>query len=232
MFWNNVYTVKSYIPRLQKNNGITNRKHTGIKWINKPGDNNPFPYNGLTIKLAFTYRLICVIVKVIIFIIRMINVMLSLLGEIPCRIGNLKLPLIGRPFKFLLKLVPSCIKLSSNFCDDGVNKNTYYPGCTSCVWDKTKEDHNKEMKGLSPEDRTVARASDSELETCIENELAQQNEATSFNFYNDWINGCLYFPMWYRKITPKKSFFFGLFKRKAKDQWCSSDRKRGGMRKC
>ena len=66
--------------------------------------------------------------------------------------------------------------------------------------------------------------SSAQLYTCVENELAQSNDATSFNFYNDWINGSLYAPLWYRKITPKKSFLFGLFKRKAKDEWCSADR--------
>ena len=61
MFWNKVYTVKNYIPKLQKNSKETNRKHTGIKLVNHYGDNNPMPYNALTIKLSFTYRIICVI---------------------------------------------------------------------------------------------------------------------------------------------------------------------------
>ena len=84
MFWNKVYTVKNYIPKLQKNSKETNRKHTGIKLINHYGDNNPMPYNALTIKLSFTYRIICVITKVIINLIEFINQLLSIVSAILC----------------------------------------------------------------------------------------------------------------------------------------------------
>ncbi|MBP5458534.1 MAG: hypothetical protein J6Y37_18745, partial [Paludibacteraceae bacterium] len=40
LFWNKVYTVKNYIPRVQKSSRSTNRKHTGIKLVNHYGDNN------------------------------------------------------------------------------------------------------------------------------------------------------------------------------------------------
>lgn len=238
LFWNKVYTVKSYIPKLQKNSNVTNRKHTGIKLINHFGDNEPMPYNSLTIKLSFMYRLICVITKVIIYIIMMLN---SILGAIMtpfctiCKIlrGIGRIPLIGGIFKQLAKpfcaMVISCIKLSSEFCDDGINKKTYYPGCWGCQRDETERKHNKDQAGITnPEERTIAEfpnfdnADDSTLMTCIENSLAQENDATSFNFNNDWVNGVLYFPLWYRKITAKKKFLFGLFSKKAKDQWCDA----------
>lgn len=231
MFWNKVYTVKNYIPRLQKNSKVTNRKHTGIKLINHYGDNNPMPYNGLSIKLTFTFRLICVITKAFIDLIKFLNIVISLLGTLPCWLGSLKLPLIGRPFKFLLRLIPNCIKLSSEFCDDGINPNIYYPGCTGCVWNKkTRKECQNEQAGKAKEEQMRCINSPAQLFTCVENELAQSNDATSFNFYNDWINGSLYAPLWYRKITPKKSFLFGLFKRKAKDEWCSADREFGSLR--
>lgn len=231
MFWNKVYTVKNYIPRLQKNSKVTNRKHTGIKLINHYGDNNPMPYNGLSIKLTFTFRLICVITKAFIELIKFLNIVISLLGTLPCWIGSLRLPLIGRPFKFLLGLIPNCIKLSSEFCDDGINPNIYYPGCTGCVWNKkTRKECQKEQAGKAKEEQMRCINKTAQLDTCVENELAQSNDATSFNFYNDWINGSLYAPLWYRKITPKKSFLFGLFKRKAKDEWCSADREFGSLR--
>ena len=234
MFWNKVYTVKNYIPRLQKNSKVTNRKHTGIKLINHYGDNNPMPYNGLSIKLTFTFRLICVITKMFIKLVGFLNNLISILGYLPCWLGSIKLPLIGRPFKFLLKLIPGCIELSSEFCDDGINPNIYFPGCGKpfgCVWDKkTRPDCQKEQSKKPKEEQMRCTNSSAQLYTCVENELAQSNDATSFNFYNDWINGSLYAPLWYRKITPKKSFLFGLFKRKAKDEWCSADREFGSLR--
>lgn len=284
LFWNKVYTVKNYIPKLQKNKKETNRKHTGIKLINHHDDNNPMPYNSLTIKLSFTYRLICIITKIVIQLVEFLNETISLIGASFCLLLRiLDLPLlvfkglfgwipfgIGKkivkifkklwnavtwPIKKLINLLmPPCIGLSSEFCDDGVNPVTYYPGCgyfyfrlfplksigLDCVWEKTKENHESnqlkicENENLSKEDcqmaLTVATNKTAMLYNCVENELAQSNDATSFNFYNDWINGTLYAPLWYRKITPKKSFFFGLFKRKAKDQWCSADRTFGGLR--
>lgn len=237
MFWNKVYTVKNYIPKLQKNNKETNRKHTGIKLINHYGDNNPMPYNSLTIKLSFTYRLICVIVKIFILLIGFLNNIISILGFLPCWLGKLCLKIWKFkicPFKFLLKLIPGCIELNSDFCDDGINPNVYYPGCGKpfgCVWtDKTRKECQDAQRKLPKEEQKICLNSSAQLYTCVENELAQQNDATSFNFSNDWVNGVLYAPLWYRKITPKKRFFFGLFNRKAKDEWCSADRNFEGLR--
>ncbi len=253
LFWNNVYTVKSYIPRLQKNKNSTNRKHTGIKLINHYGDNNPMPYNNLSIKLSFTYRFICVLMKIVIWIIATINTVLALIMEPLCQIANLFLKIskglcfkilgirplcwLGKPFELLGKLFMSMvvkgITLSSSFCDDGINKIAFYPilmKIAPCVLKKVKDSHNKEQNGIkNPEERSrleviqISNMNNNVLITCIENQLAQENDATSFNFQNDWVNGVLYAPLWYRKITPKKSFLFGLFKRKAKDQWCRAD---------
>ncbi len=229
LFWNKVYSVKNYIPKLQKNSKETNRKHTGIKLINHYGDNNPMPYNALTIKLSFTYRLICVIVTIFVLLVGFLNNLISILGAIPCWLADVQIPIIKkRPFKGVMKYVPSCIALSSEFCDDGINPNIYYPGCGkpfSCVWSrKTLPECQEEQAGEAKEDQKRCVNSSHDLRTCIENELAQQNDATSFNFYNDWVNGVLYAPLWYRKITPKKSFFFGLFRRSAKDEWCSANK--------
>lgn len=285
MFWNKVYTVKNYIPKLQKNSKETNRKHTGIKLINHHDDNNPMPYNALTIKLSFTYRLICVITKIVIQLVEFLNETISIIGAILCLILRiLDLPIlvvkpifgwikvfgigkgiirifskvwntITQPIKLLIeKIMPNCIGLASDFCDDGINQVTYYPGCDyfyfrlfslksiglDCVWEQTYNNHEKnELKICENEHKTAeecelaltqATNATAMLYNCVENELAQANDATSFNFNNDWINGTLYAPLWYRKLTPKKSFFFGLLKRKAKDQWCSADREFGGLR--
>ena len=263
LFWNCVYTVKNYIPRLQKNNKQTNRQHTGIKWINHGDNVNQMPYNSLTIKLGFLYRLICVITKVIINLIEFINQLVSFVGAIFGFIKNIvlmpgklfgKIPLVGgvlkaiwntamKPITIILDLfIPPCIGLNSEFCDDGVNKITYFPGCgklfgniskfpdiMNSVWKKTVERHNKTEQELYPDKEEYELQSSepvnstSMLYTCIENQLAQDNDVTSFNFYNDWINGVLYMPLWYRKITPKRSYLFGLIKKKPKDQWCSNN---------
>ena len=240
LYWNKVYTVKSYIPRMQATNSYKTREHSGIKKVNFYGDNNPFPYNNISIKLNFIFRLICVLTKVIIYVIATINVIISTIGELPCLVckflqGLGRVPLIKWIFKGLAKIfcsvVPGCIALNSDFCEDGTQKMTFYPGCIGCVWDEAQRQHEEEMKKLINEGRAdeVSKASndassDSKLMVCIETELARDNEVTSFNFHNDWVNGVLYAPLWYRKITPKKRFLFGLIKIKAKDQWCDANR--------
>ena len=236
LFWNKVYSVKNYIPRFQKKNKTTIRDHSGIKLINHYGDGiNPMPYNNLTIKLNFTYRLICVIVKIFIYLIEFINkFILWPIVEPFCVVCKAlkkinKIPIVGAIVKPLRKFVCAipdavkCISISENFCDDGVNPNKYYPGCNGCMWSYDKESCQKEQSTKSKEDKLICTNNVSQLFNCIENDLAQDNEATSFNFENDWVNGVLYAPLWYRKIQKKKKFFFGLFTRKAKDEWCSTD---------
>lgn len=267
LFWNKVYTVKNYIPRIQKNTKVTNRKHTGIKLINHYGDNNPMPYNNLSIKLSFTYRFICVLTKIFILLVGFLNNLLSIIGAIPCKIaeffrevasffrdmriyirafGKTLIDIcLGCPIAAIFDavasvfetLTPSCIAISSEFCTgDVTHAYTFYPGCgrkgiaavigplADCVWEKTQDRHYEDMAKLeNQEDKTEPINNDAELYNCVESQLAEDNDATSFNFQNDWINGTLYSPLWFRKITKKKSFLFGLFKRRAKDEWCSAD---------
>ena len=229
LLWNKVYTVKNFVPRFQKSTRPTNRKHTGIKMVNHFGDNNPFPYNSMSIKLPFVFRLICVIVNVFIILVATLNAIISIIGALPCFIAGIHI-WKWHPFRKLLKFTPKCIAISPEFCDDGVNRVVTYPGCGSvfdCVWyNKTLPACTKEQRKLSlnGEEQGVCINKAGTLRNCVQNQLAQQNEATSFNFGNDWINGCLYMPLWHRKIKPKKSFFFGLFKRKAKDEWCSGEK--------
>ena len=249
LFWNKVYTVKSFIPRLQKNSSESNRKHTGIKAVNYYGKGtNPIPYNNVSIKLSFTYRLICVITKFIIYFVGVLNMIFSTISQPFCMTAAVLKPLtkiwlIGKAVKPLYKLVRAvifkCIGLGTDFCDDNINRITYYIGCydtVDCSWHKTEQEHNKKQLKLDEEEREAASNPDivdvkkSTLFTCIENQLAQDNNAVNFNFHNDWINGMLYAPLWYRKITPKKSIFFGMFRKKAKDEWCAANRTSKGLR--
>lgn len=110
MFWNKVYTVKNYIPRFQKNRKVTNRKHTGIKLVNHYGDNNPIPYNNLTIKLTFTYRLICVLTDMFIKLIGFLNNIFTIISAGPCLAKQLLDTIIkGLCFKLpLIHIKPLC----------------------------------------------------------------------------------------------------------------------------
>ena len=259
LFWNKVYTVKSYIPRLQKGSKENNKKHTGIKAVNFFENNNPFPYNNVLIKLSFTYKIICVLVKFIIGFVMMLNIVFSFITEaicplyktisgisrilkkLPWPIDKILLPItsiLDVIAQILDGLMIECIGFGSEFCDDGINKVKYFLGCTKgCACEHTKEKHDEKQADKPSNERErgiclgltdMAEVNDTTLFTCIEQQLAQDNDCVNFNFHNDWVNGVLYAPLWYRRITPKKTFLFGIFRKKAKDQWCSADRSSGG----
>lgn len=63
LFWNGVYSVKSYIPRIQKGSNWKNEKFTGFKRVNYYGDKNPIPYNNIRIRIPFMYMILCTLVK-------------------------------------------------------------------------------------------------------------------------------------------------------------------------
>ena len=245
LFWNKVYTVKSFIPRLQNDDNHKTRLFSGIKWINHGGDKNLFPYNGLTMKLGFQYTMICFITKFIIYLVTLLNNVISTFGAIVCylaealeKLNNEKILDLFVNDKLLKKIknaIPRCIKLGTEFCDDGQNKIIYYPGCSGsdCVWEYMNELFTQsdeylngyQISNLPKHILDYKNEQNISLMNCVENSLVQENEVTSYNFYNDWINGTLFFPKWHRYIRPKKYFLFGLFKLKRKDEWCSADKK-------
>ena len=77
LFWNNIYTVKSFIPRFQRGNGNRNRRFSGIKMCNYYGSNNPMPYNNMRVRLSFKFRISCLLVKLLIALIGVYNRILS-----------------------------------------------------------------------------------------------------------------------------------------------------------
>lgn len=246
LFMNNVYSVKSYIPYTRQKpdvfgkvfeGEVTTHNHTGIKYTSLAGDNNNIPYNSLNISLGFMYRFICSIIAIIVSIITAINAVLSALAIPFCGLCNTfkglsKLPIIGRVFKELgkpfctMSKIFSCIPLGSSLCSDGVNEYEYYPGCLSisCAWGNVK----REKKGQRGESGKRLKVSNDRegFDACVALRLSETNEVLSYNFSNDWINGFLYFPLWFREVKRKRSFF-GVFGRKQiQDNFCNADRTR------
>ena len=73
MYWNNVYSIKSYIPRFQRSMLTSNERFTGIKHCNIHGNNNPIPYNNIRIKLPLSFMMLCILVKAYISVVGMLN---------------------------------------------------------------------------------------------------------------------------------------------------------------
>lgn len=249
LFWNKVYTVKNYIPRLQKSKQPNNKKRTGIKMVNHSGRNNPMPFNSLGIKFNFTYMFLCALLKIVVTIVYFINKVLTGVAYMLYNAGyelydfgakfiNITIDLwalgtytvtafnpIGRGIQragcylisAALEGIGNGITLEGLCTDDNGVDISVTPGVIS-EWDNLIEHKGCGYSKQKPNTDV------SKLFNCVENQLAQENEVTSFNFDNDWVNGVLYMPLWYRKIKPKKKIFFGLFTRRAKDQWCNADK--------
>lgn len=101
LFWNNVYTVKSYIPRFQKSKTSKSERFTGIKHCNIYGQNNPMPYNNIRIKLPLMFTLLCVLIKTYVWITGVINSIISGLGNAFADMGNFGFTIDIPPFKVL-----------------------------------------------------------------------------------------------------------------------------------
>lgn len=311
LMWNNVYTVKNYIPRLQKSRLPNNLRHLGIKKVNHPGANNPMPYNKLNIKFNFMYTFICVLIKVLVSLTRFVNIVVNFfeysllsIAKLCATISNLSA--WPRKWTFLAGI-------NNTTPDQYNNGNSIYNDKDCSLWDKIfndcEEDKNKgdkastnwvnlcltqiclaskalptkdintwvkrtgnygkglkveglgailcglvvkigpgiKLEGLCEDENgnslditpvnrdglfwtwvdesgatclTDINTNIAEFYNCIENQLAQENEVTSFNFYNDWVNGVLYLPLWFRKIKPKRTFL-GIQINPQRERWCN-----------
>ena len=96
LYWNNVYTVKEYIPRIQNiiiegRHVDRNRNFSGIKAVNVNGSNNPIPYNNLRVNLTFLFIFQCIIFKAIVLIVKILNTIIffiqKVLDALTCTVG-------------------------------------------------------------------------------------------------------------------------------------------------
>ena len=266
LFWNNVYSVKSYIPRFQKRKagGWKEKKFTGIKNCNFYGPNNPMPYNNIRIKLPFMFTVMCALIKVFIFIISIMNSLTYMLGNFLIDIGNTGFfkekvwSWLGvspwYPFKNLYK---KSLTLSMNVIKGGLCPDLEYwyfaPMFRDNLWnpeppkDMPKYDllaqtlakirnesadddvksidyqNNEEMDNEGQEHVCLTIHTDY-LIACVEMNLAMEYRVINFDFYNDWVNGTLYFPRFMRYVRPKKTFLGITFVR-SKVKGCMDDTK-------
>lgn len=335
LYWNQVYSVKNYIPRLQKGAfASTSKKYSGIKAVNYSGQNNPVPFNKIRIKLNFSYILLCLIGKIIIRAIGLINFILALYNHAMLVIAGwargVAIDLQGHtaivrwianwfnriayvvggskyidfttkdargmePWertndstgiiynKGCLKIdffedsdllqdryiIPRCVpytydnakNVTAGSDGDGATGYTEYNGESGSGYGSYKQttcppysdvvpDHDvyylfhdkittvgtttrdlEEFNHLSVSgseydyfwsarrNKFFQKDEYETLDNELERMLADEYEIVSLDFYNDWLNGALYFPLWYRKKTRKKNLF-GLFTIPSKERYC------------
>lgn len=250
LFWDNVYTVKSYIPRFQKKKAIgwKDKEFTGIKSCNFHGSNNPIPYNNMRIKLPLMFTIMCAIIKCLIFITGIFNLLISIVGNILADIGNTWI--FGYPLKGLFNWA-SNLKLnvlSEGLCPD--LENWYFAPITLSEISNVSATHELQEKKYNLLQQTINFLTGEEVFSepqsidyqnkdgeedvvclttktdyiiaCIEMNLAMEYRVINFDFYNDWINGLIYVPRFMRYVKPKKNIL-GFINVKAKTKGCMDD---------
>ena len=132
LYWNKVYSVKAYIPRLQASTHESVINYLALKGVNKKGarKNNPLPFNKMNL--------------------------------------NMTIP----AYTVLHKAV----------------QEQESSGSIGSMWRFLR--HN-----------AVRYSSDA-----IREQVADEMDAIGLDFYNDWLNGCLYFPAWFWHIIEKKKY--------------------------
>ena len=210
LYWNKVYTVKNYIPRIQINGQKNTQKYSAIRTVNDSGNLNPFPFNHGRFRLVFGYRVLCVLMSIIFKIMDIVNTFLS---SIICLEIRLPFKIRFRPFKFLCGAV-KCIAVRGGLTEDEDSNVEYFPGCKrgcDCMMKCEEPGCQKEVSYTTLMDIT-------------QQNLSQEYDIVNLDFYNDWVNGCLYMPLWFWRKTKKKKYLFGLFSRKAVNTYCNCDK--------
>lgn len=263
LFWNNVYSVKSYIPRFQKRKvrGWRDKKFTGFKSCNFYGSNNPMPYNNIRIKLPFMFTIMCALVKILIFIVSIQNTVIAMIGNFLADLGDtfIGFKIFGKRIGFypFPGVYRRALELSMNVLKEGLCpdlENWFFaPMFKKSLWvpskdapkdyekyDLLKQTLTKLDESTADEDPTSIDVQNNEesdgdepicltihtdyLISCIEMNLAMEYKVINFDFYNDWVNGVLYFPRFMRYLRPKKTFL-GITFARAKIKGCMDDTK-------
>jgi len=216
LYWNNVYSVKNYIPKTQVAHRAYSKNYCALKGSNLAEDQNPIPFNKLRVDLPFLYMIVCIIYTMIVWIVTIINAMLCIVNVVLGFFRALKSiclpwPLDICPFKWFLGFIPDyiyCIALSAGVSEGNV---AYYPGC----WCGDYSDCPEDMEGSCEKDTSI-----NDLLDKIQRNLAQEFKIIKLDIYQDWVNGCLYMPLWYWRKRKKKTFLFFTLSR-AKNEYCS-----------
>ena len=217
LFWDNVYAVKSYIPRIQKkkNQGWKDKKFTGIKNCNFYGTNNPIPYNNIRIKLPLMFTVMCAIINSFIKLVGYYNGLITVLATFLQSIGNWG-------FKKAIKTAQNLklTTLQEGLCPD--LENWYFAPLKGIVKTHKGDDYDLLSQTLNsviddndsqsiesdngnPEDDIMCITTKTDyLIACIEMNLAMEYRVINFDFYNDWINGMIYIPRFMRYVKHKR----------------------------
>ena len=238
LLWNKVYTVKNYIPRIQKGVKDKSKRYSGIKSINaSDNSNNPVPFNKLRIYLPWKYRLICVLYKALISVMGWVNHALVWIDNKP----GLKANCFGieAPFTDLsdtsignyndgldypIESQDEAVSDVSANIAQGAVEQVWAPGCYNDPLKRLAQDewHLR----CNYQDQRCVTTDRRRLMMYIEYGLAGEYDIYNLDFYNDWINGSLYAPLWFWKKMNAQRGWFGtwLFGHHSVNQYCNCEK--------
>ncbi len=213
LYWNNVYSVKNYIPKVQIARRPFSKNYGSLKGANLAEDKNPIPFNKLRVDLPFLYVIVCIIFDIITFVVSLINnIIICGINSVIEAIAEACIPMpFGIddicPFGFMEKFYIGCIQLGEGLSEDTI----FVPGC-GCGTGQDAIDN--------PDGAEISSDTD-KLKDLVVEKLAEDFKIIKLDLQQDWINGCLYMPLWYWRKRKKKTFLFGLFTLSdAKNQYC------------
>ena len=214
LYWNNVYSVKNFIPKTQVAKRGYSPYYNALKACNAIDNQNPVPFNKLMINIPFTYMFICLLFTIVVTIITFVNKIINLLNDLIALINSfLNISIFGvEIFSFGSIGYIGCVPMQAG--TNSENK-VYYPGCD-----------NRGMNAADcPDDMdSCKKVNDKEeLMDVIQQNLSQEYDVVRLDLFQDWLNGCLYMPLWFWKKTKKKKFLFFTIK-KAQNQFCNCDK--------
>lgn len=240
LYWNKIYSVRNYIPRFQRETNlrpVKSRSMTAIKDVDAcAGDKTPFPYNRVNTEGNPIFFIICLIIKIIAFLIYIMNsFLIPLINVIIAAINSVIGAIVGFINYIInaINSVGSILGLTLNTMswtpiqyigcihvecpsDDG---STFAPGCSKGggldggnAWttanDKTHLTYYSN-DGFQGHDDFGSAAG---LDDCIAFQMAKSLNMFQFDFYNDWVNGSLFgFLLKYKK------------KKKGREKFCEYD---------
>ena len=82
LYWNNVYSVKNFIPKIQVAYRPYAPNYSALKGSNLVENQNPVPFNKLRIDIPFTYMIVCILFTIVMIIIHFINTLIWIIQRI------------------------------------------------------------------------------------------------------------------------------------------------------
>jgi len=210
MHINNVYTVRNFMTRFQAlpSSRVT-RSHAGIKDVDDCGNRTPFPYNRFDGDLNPLFSALCVIMGILITIVGFINQFL-----ISVFINGLLIPVINAIISVInsiLSVVNGIVNaISALFGGSGpANLNVNKLNEVSCISLECPSGSGNEYEPKCTRTPSAgAFTNEDALQDCLRVSLAEALNVFELDFYNDWVNGSLYYPIFKIKERSDGTFKF------------------------